>query len=69
MHPDLEALLALQEKDQSVTQAERALAALEPEINRLDEQLAAADRSRFRAGDAGASGERRAGPAPDHAPE
>jgi len=45
VHPDLEALLALQEKDQSVTQAERALAALEPEINRLDEQLAAADRT------------------------
>ena len=45
MHPDLEALLALQEKDQSVTQAERALAALAPEINRLDEQLAAADRT------------------------
>ncbi|MGH7614080.1 MAG: zinc ribbon domain-containing protein [Gemmatimonadales bacterium] len=45
MHPDLEALLALQEKDRSVTEAERALAALEPEIGRLDEQLAAADRT------------------------
>ena len=45
MHPDLEALLALQEKDQSVAEAERALAALEPEISRLDEQLAAADRA------------------------
>ena len=45
MHPDLEALLALQEKDRSVTEAERALAALVPEISRLDEQLAAADRT------------------------
>ncbi len=45
MHPDLEALLALQEKDQSVAEAERSLASLEPEISRLDEQLAAADRT------------------------
>jgi len=45
VHPDLEALLTLQEKDRSVTEAERALAALEPEISRLDEQLAAADRT------------------------
>ena len=45
MHPDLEALLALQEKDQSVAEAERALAALVPEISRLDEQLAVADRT------------------------
>jgi len=44
VHPDLEALLALQENDRSVTEAERALAALQPEIDRLDEQLAAADR-------------------------
>jgi hypothetical protein len=45
VHPDLEALLALQEKDRSVTEAERALAALEPEISRLDEQIAVADRT------------------------
>ena len=45
MHPDLEALLALQEKDQSVAESERSLAALAPEISRLDEQLAAADRT------------------------
>jgi predicted nucleic acid-binding Zn-ribbon protein len=45
VHPDLEALLALQEKDQSVADAERALAALVPEISRLDEQLTAADRT------------------------
>ena len=44
MHPDLEALLALQEKDQHVTLSEQALAALEPEYRRLDEQLAAAER-------------------------
>jgi predicted nucleic acid-binding Zn-ribbon protein len=45
VHQDLEALLALQEKDQSVADAERALAALVPEISRLDEQLSAADRT------------------------
>jgi predicted nucleic acid-binding Zn-ribbon protein len=45
VHPDLEALLALQEKDQSVADAERALAALVPEISRLDEQITAADRT------------------------
>lgn len=45
MHQDLEALLALQEKDQSVADAERALAALVPEFSRLDEQLSAADRT------------------------
>ena len=45
MHEDLEALLVLQEKDQSVTQSEQALAALEPEAQRLDEQLAAVERT------------------------
>ena len=43
MHPDLEALLALQEKDQLALLSEQALAALEPEYRRLDEQLAAAE--------------------------
>ena len=44
MHPDLEALLALQEKDRLVTSSEQALAALGPEDQRLDEQLAATER-------------------------
>ena len=43
MHPDLEALLALQEKDQAVTAVDEALAALEPEQRVLDEGLAAAE--------------------------
>jgi len=45
VHPDLEALLTLQAKDQDVTKSEQALAALEPDVRRLDEQLAAAQRS------------------------
>jgi predicted nucleic acid-binding Zn-ribbon protein len=45
VHPDLEALLALQEKDRLVSGSERALAALEPEGHRLKEQLAAAERA------------------------
>ena len=45
MHPELEALLALQEKDQAVTEAEDALAALEPEERTLDEGLRAAERA------------------------
>jgi len=43
VHPDLEALLALQEKDQAVTAVDEALAALEPEQRVLDEGLAAAE--------------------------
>lgn len=45
MHPDLEALLSLQEKDRLVTSAQQALAALEPENQRLNEQVAAAERT------------------------
>ena len=45
MHPDLEALLALQEKDQAVTAVDEALEALEPEQRVLDEGLAAAERA------------------------
>lgn len=45
MHPDLEALLTLQAKDQDVTQTEQALTALEPDVRRLDEQLAVAQRA------------------------
>ena len=44
MHPDLAALLALQEKDLAVTAADAALAALEPELRALDEALAAVER-------------------------
>ncbi len=45
MHPELEALLALQEKDEAVTATEDALAALEPELGALDAALAAAERA------------------------
>jgi uncharacterized protein len=45
VHPDLEGLLTLQAKDQDVTQSEQALAALEPDARRLDEQLAVAQRA------------------------
>lgn len=45
MHRELEALLALQEKDQAVVGAEAALAALAPEVRALDEVLAAAERA------------------------
>ena len=39
MHPDLEAVLALQERDRAVMSVEREKAALEPEIEQLDQQL------------------------------
>lgn len=45
MHPDLEALLALQEKDRLVTGTEQALAALEPEQQRLNEEMAVSERA------------------------
>ncbi len=45
MHRELEALLALQEKDQAVTAAKQGLAALEPEARALDEALATAERA------------------------
>ncbi len=44
MHPDLEALLALQDKDVAVANCDARLKALEPELRLLDEQLAAAER-------------------------
>ena len=44
MHPDLAALLVLQEKDIAVTDADAAVAALEPEVRALDDLLAAAQR-------------------------
>src|SRR5258706_9348366 len=44
VHPDLEALLVLQNKDVAVTSCDARLKALEPEIRTLDEQIAAAER-------------------------
>src|SRR6266545_5721541 len=44
VHPDLEALLALQDKDVAVSSCDARLKALEPEDRRLDEQIAAAER-------------------------
>ena len=43
MHRELEALLGLQEKDQAVSAAEEALAALAPEVQALDGALAATE--------------------------
>lgn len=43
MHPDLDSLLTLQAKDQEVTRFELTLAALEPEVRRLDEGVAGAE--------------------------
>ena len=45
MHPELEALLALQQKDQAVTATDEALAALDPAAQALDEAQAAAERT------------------------
>ena len=45
MHPDLEALLALQDKDIALASCDARLKALEPEIRALDEQIAAAQRA------------------------
>ena len=39
MHPDLEALLTLQQKDEAVRDTDARLAALEPELARLDQAL------------------------------
>ena len=43
MHQELEALLALQEKDRAVTASDDAIAALAPEVETLDQALAAAE--------------------------
>jgi predicted nucleic acid-binding Zn-ribbon protein len=45
VHPELEALLALQEKDQAVTATDAALAALAPELRALDDAQAVAERA------------------------
>jgi uncharacterized protein len=44
VHPDLDALLTLQEKDQAVTATDEALATLVPELEALDAALAVAER-------------------------
>jgi predicted nucleic acid-binding Zn-ribbon protein len=44
VHPDLEALLALQDKDVALANCDARLKALEPELKALDEQVAAAER-------------------------
>src|SRR6266576_414614 len=44
VHPDLEALLALQDRDVAVTGCDARLQALEPELRTLDEQIVAAER-------------------------
>ena len=44
MHPDLESLLALQDKDLALVNCDVRLKALEPEARALDEQVAAAER-------------------------
>jgi predicted nucleic acid-binding Zn-ribbon protein len=44
VHPDLAALLALQEKDLAVSAADVALAGLEPEVRALDDALSAVER-------------------------
>jgi predicted nucleic acid-binding Zn-ribbon protein len=43
VHPDLESLLTLQQKDDAVRATDAALAGLQPELARLDEALAAAE--------------------------
>jgi uncharacterized protein len=45
VHPELEPLLALQEKDQAVNAAEAALAALAPEVEGLNGAVAVAERT------------------------
>ena len=44
MHPDLEALLVLQDADVAVASCDARLKALEPEVRALDDQIVAAER-------------------------
>lgn len=44
MHPDLEALLVLQDKDVGLASCDARLKALDPEVQALDEQIRAAER-------------------------
>jgi predicted nucleic acid-binding Zn-ribbon protein len=45
VHPELEVLLTLQDKDVAVTACDAQLVSLQPEVRALDEQLAAAERA------------------------
>src|SRR5256885_14684763 len=45
VHPDLESLLVLQDADVAVTSCDARLKALAPEVQTLDEQVAAAERT------------------------
>lgn len=60
MHPELESLLALQDRDIAVTQCDARLAALTPEVQMLEDRLAVAERvlAQARAGIQTASGRR-----------
>jgi predicted nucleic acid-binding Zn-ribbon protein len=44
VHPDLEALLALQDKDVALASCDARVKALEPQLKALDDQIAAAER-------------------------
>ena len=44
MHPDLEALLVLQDRDVAVASCDARLKALDPELRKLDDQITAAER-------------------------
>jgi len=44
VHPDLEAVLALQDRDIAILNCDARLKALEPEVRALDEQIAVAER-------------------------
>src|SRR5256885_16580083 len=44
VHPDLEALLVLQDRDVAVAGCDTRLKALDPELRQLDDQIAAAER-------------------------
>src|SRR5438034_499645 len=44
VHPDLEALLALQDRDVAVASCDARLKALDPEVRTLDDQIVAAER-------------------------
>ncbi|MBE0592082.1 MAG: hypothetical protein IH616_06750 [Gemmatimonadales bacterium] len=59
MHADLQALLRLQEKDKVVMAVEAEIAALEPEIQQLDEDLANANAALEAVGARAAEAERR----------
>jgi len=44
VHPDLEALLALQDRDVALASCDARLKALDPELKALDDQIHAAER-------------------------